>query len=100
MSCGNDSRVLMWDINKCEEKRREFNATEEFKFHAKSVGDLASHFYHGDVFMTGDDDGQIAIWDLRDRANGCIFNSRVYKGEIYTLAFSPKNEYVLAVAGS
>jgi len=91
----------MWDLNKPDEKRREVRFTQEFKYHTKCVGDIASHFYHGDVFITGDDDGELVIWDTRDHeAGGRIFNKKIYNGEIYSVAFSPKNEYVLAAAGS
>lgn len=37
---------------------------------------------------------------MRDQSGGCIFNKKIYPGEIYSVAFSPKNEYTLAAAGS
>lgn len=48
-------------MGKISEKKHTTNESREFKFHNKSVGDIATHFHHGDIFITGDDDGQIAM---------------------------------------
>lgn len=61
MSCDNEGQVLLWDINKLEEKRRDVNYRESFKFHEKSVGDISAHRFHSDFFMTGDDEGKLAL---------------------------------------
>ena len=70
-------------------------------YHNAPVEDVAWHKFHKNIFGSCSDDRLLMIWDLREKSNSAkgdkkpLFEIVAHTNEVYSLDFSPFNEFLL-----
>ena len=90
-SCGDDCRVLFYDV-------RQAASVASLTAHAKEVNAVAFNPVEQFLFATGSSDATVALWDHRNTARP-LHSLLGHKAEVYSLAWSPSSASVLASAG-
>mgnify|MGYP004733399033 CR=1 FL=1 len=90
-SCGDDCRVLFYDV-------REAASVASLTAHAKEVNAVAFNPVEQFLFATGSSDATVALWDHRNTTRP-LHSLLGHKAEVYSLAWSPSSASVLASAG-
>lgn len=74
------------------------NPMSDFSFHKVEIEDVSFNHFHDSIFASCDDDGYTAFWDMRS-SNKPTFTKQTHLGTIYSLEFSPLNEFLWASGG-
>ena len=90
-ACGDDARVLFYDI-------RQAASVGSLTAHSKEVNAVAFNPVEQFLFATGSSDTTVALWDHRNTSRP-LHALVGHKAEVYSLAWSPSSACVLASAG-
>lgn len=48
----------------------------------------------GTILVTGSEDTNVKVWDLRMKSNQCIFSFKEHQGAVLTVQLSPDSKWV------
>lgn len=96
-----DKRICIWDIEKNKENQK-IQPIFEILHHNAPIEDVAWHKFHPNIFASCSDDRLVNIWDMRFRSSSAnedkkpLFEVVAHTDEVYSLDFSPFNEFLFA----
>ncbi|ORX89300.1 WD40 repeat-like protein [Basidiobolus meristosporus CBS 931.73] len=96
LSASYDSTVCYWDISAITRDQRTMDPLRVFRGHSSIVEDIAWHSQHDGTFASVGDDGRLLIWDIRSTSDKPAQDVKAHKAEVYSVAFNPASEFVLA----
>jgi histone-binding protein RBBP4 len=101
-----DKKICIWDIEQNRQENGKFLPIFEILHHSAPIEDVAWHRFHPSLFASCSDDRLISLWDTRFRNAGPhddkkpLFEVVAHTDEIYSLDFSPLNEFLFASASA
>lgn len=100
LSADDTGKVLEWDLGKLDQKdSKEAFPCQEFRFHDSPVNDLQYHRQHSRIFAYVADHN-LSLWDDRIGYSGPFLNVMAHTREVFSLDFSPFDEFLILTAGA
>ena len=93
-----DGSICTWDLQEAA-----FNVPCIFRIadaHANGVEDVDWHKHHDYMFGSVGNDSMLALYDIRQGANGAFQRVRAHEGDVHSISFNPKDEHLFATGGA
>ena len=82
-------------INCTGNTERQITPTNKVLFHTVAVNESKFHQFHPEIFGLASEDTTISFWDMRKSFENPFFCMTAHKEEIFSIDFSPFNEFIL-----
>ncbi|CAG8441478.1 8362_t:CDS:10 [Ambispora leptoticha] len=97
LDASEDMTICHWDITGYTKDTRSLDPFRVYRGHEAVVEDVSWHSLDQNIFGSVGDDQKLLIWDIRaESTEKPLHTVNAHMSEINSLAFNPKNEFVLA----